>query len=1440
TTVNLFGVGTERGFREIAFQPEAIDFGEVNAGRSETFTVTIQNTGNEPLSITGITEQGDLPPTVFTTNLDDLGDPLVLDPGAETPLQVTFNPPAGDYYAATLAIASNAPGSPHIIDVTGQGVYGGYFQYMESQLTHDLVVSGTDLDGDPFPVNTEVGVFTPGGVCAGATLITELGEQFALSAFGDPNGETGFRNGEEISYRIVTPGHYNQALTVWNGNGLLSYRAGDVNNVFLRGSYNPQPVIDPDSNNVHFVPVYLGRTGERSLGITNLGTAVLRITGAEIPENQPFAVTFPQPVELKPFTHTEIPLTFTPEAAQEYSTILQVFSNDPDSNAIHVILFGVGLAPLPPEISVEPASLNFGEVLVGESKDLDLTISNRGMQDLIISNVRFTGRSYTSNFGNNPLTLAGGCSTVVSVTFTPPEADNWPGYFIITSNSGGNEGTETTVNLFGVGTERGFREIAFQPEAIDFGEVELFSSVQRTLEIHNNGNLPLNVLDYTINGAGFSVDWPGAQEVAPGNFLTLTLTFAPEGLGQAEGNLNISSNDENNQQVDIPLTGLGIPEGPHFEFIATESYHALIFTEILVNGEQLQSEDEVGVFTPDRVCAGSGIIEGAFPEEGLPLFAYGDDIQTGEVVEGFRTGEAFSYRVWDKSIRQEINMLPVYFEGPHIWEADGITSLRLNNVPTPEIQIADADRSHGYGDVLINTSQDWTFSISNPGNTTLIIENISSSNQAFTVDPAGESSLEPDQTLGVTVTFTPAMVSDYNAVISVHSNDDDEGQVDIAVSGRGVESMHFDFHRTGTTHSLVIEDARLDNNPLSLFDEIGVFPPDRSCAGAGAVTNGNEPFPVSLAAYGDDPNTQEVDGFNADEAFSFRIWDHAINTEFTTFITYLEGPQVWTEGATTSLTLEAFSEPVPDIYISDDDRTHNFGETALGETGEWLLTIYNHGAADLSINYIESNNDVFTVNLNLVGLAPAENGDNPVLVIPPRQSHQVTVFFAPIEETDYQGTLTVNSDDEDEPNIQITMTGTGLFEPHYIPFTSNANHSLIISHARLDGELLAPRDEVGVFNPGGVCAGSEVVYEGYEDEGNFGVAAWRDDGSGNGFVRDEPIAWRIWDFSTHYELTAYAEYLEGPNLFAAGEITRLNLYASYSPEPDIDAAGVDLGTVILGETGAGSLVVYNRGTADLIIDGLTLEDTDHFTVAFGDAVTLPPQESAAFALTFTPADAIEYQTTLTIHSNDPDEANFQVVLTGLGRTPPPPLISVNPQSIDFGDVVANSSAEEIIHLSNIGYRPLTLSDITVDGLGYSSNYEGGQIVIQRGETNDLTITFTPDGAGVYNGSVTIISDNDDEQNHVTSVDLTGTGVVIGAPEIAVSPLNIAFGEVGQYSSRVQAVVVRNIGNLPLEVQNAVISGSGFSVNWNQAVTLNPQQTLNLEVTFRPLERRDYA
>jgi hypothetical protein len=166
-----------------------------------------------------------------------------------------------------------------------------------------------------------------------------------------------------------------------------------------------------------FGKVQVGSSADRSFQITNTGSRTLRIRavteqGAEFSLG---AIVFP--ISVKPGASAQLPVVFTPTAAGYVTGSLAVKSNDPAS-PLTLHLAGTGISVNKSQLTVSPATLNFGNVTVGTSATLQATLQASGGEVTITSD-QTNSSEFTITGLTLPVKLRAGQSVQATIQFTP-------------------------------------------------------------------------------------------------------------------------------------------------------------------------------------------------------------------------------------------------------------------------------------------------------------------------------------------------------------------------------------------------------------------------------------------------------------------------------------------------------------------------------------------------------------------------------------------------------------------------------------------------------------------------------------------------------------------------------------------------------------------------------------------------------------------------------------------------------------------------------------------------------------------------------------------------------------------------------------------------------------------------------------------------------------
>ncbi len=189
-------------------------------------------------------------------------------------------------------------------------------------------------------------------------------------------------------------------------------------------STNPAISVTPASQD--FGSVAVGSSADRTFTVQNTGGGTL--TGSAS-TSAPYSVISGSPFSLAAGASQAVVVRFSPTATGTFTGNVSFTSN---GGNVSPGVTGVGTAS-PPQISVTPASQNFGTVSVGSFADLTFTVQNTGGSAL-------TGSASTSApfsvISGGSFSLGAGASQGVVVRFSPTATGSFTGNVSFTSNGG--------------------------------------------------------------------------------------------------------------------------------------------------------------------------------------------------------------------------------------------------------------------------------------------------------------------------------------------------------------------------------------------------------------------------------------------------------------------------------------------------------------------------------------------------------------------------------------------------------------------------------------------------------------------------------------------------------------------------------------------------------------------------------------------------------------------------------------------------------------------------------------------------------------------------------------------------------------------------------------------------------------------------------------------
>lgn len=423
TVINLSGTGAQAG---LGLSASSINFGSIITGNSKTQNITITNTGQATLTIAsaGATGAG--------FSISGLNANATVGAGQTLTFSAKFAPTAAGSATGTVSIASNAPGSPATISLSGTGTAGTFtLGANPASVSFGNVNIGSSPSQNVTITNTGNSNVTISSVTPSGTGVTATG--IAGSTTLTP-GQTG---------TLVVKFAPTTATTV-NGSVKLTTTQGAGLTVAVTGT-GVQAGLAATPASASFGSVSTGSSSTQSIQLKNTGTASLTISQASVAGSQEFSTTgLTLPLTIAAGNTSSFTVKFAPTASGNVTATLNLTSNAPGS-PLAISLSGSGAASTK-TITVSPTSLSFGSVNTGTSSSLSVTVTNTGNSTVNIASVSATGTGFS--VPNSAVSLTPSQKTTITVQFAPTSAGAVTGTLTISSDA---TGSPATVSLSGTG-----------------------------------------------------------------------------------------------------------------------------------------------------------------------------------------------------------------------------------------------------------------------------------------------------------------------------------------------------------------------------------------------------------------------------------------------------------------------------------------------------------------------------------------------------------------------------------------------------------------------------------------------------------------------------------------------------------------------------------------------------------------------------------------------------------------------------------------------------------------------------------------------------------------------------------------------------------------------------------------------------------------------------
>jgi hypothetical protein len=953
----------------------------VPVGQAANTKISLLNQSAAPVSVSALNVDGQ------TFSINSQGTlPIVIAPGASYVVQIGFKPVSATSYSGTFSAMDSSGTQLVQSSISGSGTDAN----AGTPTTPQLTVNPAGLSFDNLTVgssaNQTVTLTSTGTAPVQVTAAAISGAGFTLSGASFPvtlNPKQAITL--TVQFKPTTAGAVSGQLTITSNSATNPTAGVSLSGIGISATSSSSPQLTVNPGSLAFDDVTVGSTSTQPVTLTSTGTEPVEITSAAVTGGAGFTISGASfPLTLDPKQTIALQVHFTPKKTGVTTGTLEIYSNSSTGSMAAVGLTGTGTTETTPTLTVNPASLTFGNVTVGSSATQSVTLASTGTAPVQVTAATISGASFTVSGASFPVTLNPKQAVTLTVQFKPTTAGAVTGKLAINSNSSVNPAA--AIGLSGTGTTESTPTLSVNPGSLSFGNVTVGSSAIQSVTLASTGAAPVKVTAAAISGTGFTVSGASfPMTLSPKQALTLSVQFKPTTSGAATGKLTLSSDSSSNSTATISLTGTGAAATTS---TLTVSPASLSFGSVPVNSSATQSVILTATGTaPVQVTAaaisGTGFtVSGAsFPVTLNPKQSVTLAVQFKPTTSGAATG-----RLTINSNSSTNPTTAVALAGT------GTTAT------TPTLTVSPGSLS--FGNVTVGSSATQSVILTSTGTAPVQVTAAAIGGTGFTVSGASfPVTLNPKQSVTLAVQFKPTTSGAATGRLTINSNSSTNPTAAVALAGTGT---------TATTPTLTVSPASLSFGNVTVGSSV--------TQSVILTSTGTAPVQVNAAAI-------SGTGFTVSGA-SFPI---TLNPKQAVTLAVQFKPT--TSGAATGrLTINSNSSTSPTtvVTLTGTGTTANtptltvnlaslsFGDVTVGSSSSQSVTLTSTGTGPVQVNAAAISGTGFTV-----------SGASFPVTLNPKQAVTLTVQFKPTTAGAVSGKLTINSNSSTNSTAVVSLSGTG-------------------------------------------------------------------------------------------------------------------------------------------------------------------------------------------------------------------------------------------------------------------------------------------------------------------------------------------------------------------------------------------------------------------------------
>jgi len=420
-------------------------------------------------------------------------------------------------------------------------------------------------------------------------------------------------------------------------------------------------------------------------------------------------------------------------------------------------------------LRVSPASVSFGNVVLGSSQTQSMVLTNSSSSELTITQPSVNNSAFAVGGVTYPLILAAGTSVTCTVTFAPQAGGATSGTVSIVSYFRRRYRrpiyATSTVPVSGSGVVAG--QLVANPQSLSFGNVQVGSSQSLTGTLSNSGGSNLTISQAVATGTGFSVSGLTLPTtLGPGQTVAFSVAFAPLASGSLSGSMSISSNGTN-PSLAVGLAGTGVLAAGTLSSIPS----GLSFGNVQVGNNRVLSMTLANSGGSSITISQANLSSSSFNVSGLALPL---TLNAGQ-------SSAFNVLFAPQAAGNVTGTLTVVSNA-----SNGSIGISLAGTGVTPAVLNASPGSLSFGNVGTGSSQTLSETLTNSGGSALTISQITPSGAGFSFSGINPPvTLNPGQNLTFNISFAPASAGSSSGALSIASNASNPA-VSVGLSGIGV------------------------------------------------------------------------------------------------------------------------------------------------------------------------------------------------------------------------------------------------------------------------------------------------------------------------------------------------------------------------------------------------------------------------------------------------------------------------------------------------------------------------------------------------------------------------------------------------------------------------------------------------------------------------------